>query len=60
METIWIVKKHAMAPKGHGYESTELDQILQGNFKSLFDFCIDAGDICFKSLGTCSKNAQYF
>ena len=57
---IKLCGRNGMALTGHRDDSTILDKSHQGNFKSLLDFQVDAGDIHLKEhLETCARNASY-
>ena len=60
IKCIKLCGRNGMALRGHRDDSTMLDKIYQGNFKSLLDFRVDAGDIHLKEhLETCARNASY-
>ena len=60
IKCIKLCGRDGMALRGHRDDSTMLDKSHQGNFKSLLDFRVDAGDIHLKEhLETCARNASY-
>ena len=60
IKCIELCGRNGMALRGHRDDSTMLNKSHEGNFKSLLDFRVDAGDIHLKEhLETCARNASY-